>query len=254
MQCDVRKLVAQHTAPLAVLCAAACVTWKYNHTRRRIGNACTPFGYAMAGDRVELLGVGLVRGQPVGIEPQQTETGPPPLTASTFEGSWINNDPNTRGITRVLLSASGNELTVHPYGSCVPEDCDWGKKTVTFSGQPILALFLAIGVGYLVGQINIGGFSLGVYAEAVHKDPDRPPLGRLARAALLLRRPPARGRRRGTLDLPPPRRQQRVRAGRPPRMPGRSRAVGALPGAARQAPPPLNRGSRICVLTGPSLT
>src|SRR3954462_4060588 len=27
--------------------------------------------------------------------------------------------------------------------------------------QPILALFLAIGVGYLVGQINLGGFSLG---------------------------------------------------------------------------------------------
>src|SRR6185312_3999059 len=32
------------------------------------------------------------------------------------------------------------------------------------STQPILTLFLAIGVGYLVGQINIGGFSLGVGA------------------------------------------------------------------------------------------
>ena len=30
--------------------------------------------------------------------------------------------------------------------------------------QPILAIFLAIGLGYLVGQINIGGFSLGVGA------------------------------------------------------------------------------------------
>src|SRR5258706_16204603 len=30
--------------------------------------------------------------------------------------------------------------------------------------QPILALFLAIGHGYLVGQINIFGFSLGVGA------------------------------------------------------------------------------------------
>jgi putative transport protein len=30
--------------------------------------------------------------------------------------------------------------------------------------QPILAIFLAIGVGYLVGQISIGGFSLGVGA------------------------------------------------------------------------------------------
>src|SRR5690242_4402622 len=32
------------------------------------------------------------------------------------------------------------------------------------ASQPILALFLAIGVGYLVGQVNIGGFSLGVGA------------------------------------------------------------------------------------------
>jgi len=30
--------------------------------------------------------------------------------------------------------------------------------------QPILAVFLAVGLGYLVGQINIGGFSLGVGA------------------------------------------------------------------------------------------
>ena len=30
--------------------------------------------------------------------------------------------------------------------------------------QPILSVFLAIGLGYLVGQINLGGFSLGVGA------------------------------------------------------------------------------------------
>ena len=34
----------------------------------------------------------------------------------------------------------------------------------TIGTQPILAVFLAIGVGYLVGQISIGGFSLGVGA------------------------------------------------------------------------------------------
>src|SRR5690349_23741421 len=30
--------------------------------------------------------------------------------------------------------------------------------------QPILTAFLAIGLGYIVGQINFGGFSLGVGA------------------------------------------------------------------------------------------
>src|SRR5436305_6153512 len=34
----------------------------------------------------------------------------------------------------------------------------------TLGTQPILATFLAIGLGYLVGQISIGGFSLGVGA------------------------------------------------------------------------------------------
>src|ERR1700760_4416824 len=34
----------------------------------------------------------------------------------------------------------------------------------TIGSQPILTVFLAIGVGYLVGQINLGGFSLGVGA------------------------------------------------------------------------------------------
>ena len=34
----------------------------------------------------------------------------------------------------------------------------------TLGSQPILTVFLAIGLGYLVGQINIGGFSLGVGA------------------------------------------------------------------------------------------
>jgi len=34
----------------------------------------------------------------------------------------------------------------------------------TIGSQPILATFLAIGIGYLVGQISIGGFSLGVGA------------------------------------------------------------------------------------------
>lgn len=34
----------------------------------------------------------------------------------------------------------------------------------TIGSQPILTIFLAIGIGYLVGQINFGGFSLGVGA------------------------------------------------------------------------------------------
>jgi putative transport protein len=40
----------------------------------------------------------------------------------------------------------------------------WDLARDIVGSQPILALFLAIGLGYLVGQINIFGFSLGVGA------------------------------------------------------------------------------------------
>src|ERR1044071_5905672 len=40
----------------------------------------------------------------------------------------------------------------------------WDFITNIIGSQPILAIFLAIGVGYVVGQINIFGFSLGVGA------------------------------------------------------------------------------------------
>jgi putative transport protein len=39
---------------------------------------------------------------------------------------------------------------------------DFARDTI--GSQPILTIFLAIGIGYLVGQINFGGFSLGVGA------------------------------------------------------------------------------------------
>ena len=46
--------------------------------------------------------------------------------------------------------------------------------------QPILAAFLAIGLGYLVGQISIGGFSLGVGAVSSSAWPSaRSPQGQI---------------------------------------------------------------------------
>src|SRR5947209_13710306 len=39
---------------------------------------------------------------------------------------------------------------------------DFAREII--GSQPILTAFLAIGVGYLVGQINLGGFSLGIGA------------------------------------------------------------------------------------------
>lgn len=42
-------------------------------------------------------------------------------------GNWMNVDPNTTGITRIVIGESGGGLTVHVWGKCHPTDCDWGE-------------------------------------------------------------------------------------------------------------------------------
>ncbi|MDM7938800.1 MAG: hypothetical protein QUS07_00460 [Methanothrix sp.] len=52
-----------------------------------------------------------------------------------FGGSWTNVDPNTGGITRLDIAASGSLVKVHAWGRCHPTDCDWG----TVQAQPFAA-------------------------------------------------------------------------------------------------------------------
>lgn len=59
-------------------------------------------------------------------------------SALQYSANWVNNDTATSGITRINISSTGQQLTVHPYGKCTPTDCDWGAQTQTFSGEPFV--------------------------------------------------------------------------------------------------------------------
>ncbi|NTW10552.1 MAG: hypothetical protein HGA26_04235, partial [Chlorobiaceae bacterium] len=37
-----------------------------------------------------------------------------------FTGNWKNADPNTSGITTLVISGSGNALRLHAWGKCHP--------------------------------------------------------------------------------------------------------------------------------------
>jgi hypothetical protein len=60
----------------------------------------------------------------------------PTLAApADFVGTWVNKDPNTRGVTRlVVTSAGGNKLNIQVFGQCHPTDCKWGTKPLLTYG------------------------------------------------------------------------------------------------------------------------
>jgi len=62
---------------------------------------------------------------------------------SSFDdlGEWINVDPNTQSITRIVIVKNDSSLTVHVWGKCEPTDCDWGAVSVPYQGQPFVAVY-----------------------------------------------------------------------------------------------------------------
>ncbi|MCX7840712.1 MAG: hypothetical protein N2559_14860 [Anaerolineae bacterium] len=60
-------------------------------------------------------------------------------SASQYAGNWINDDSATTGITKIVITHLGGlNLSVRPYGKCLPTDCDWGAKNVSFGGEPLV--------------------------------------------------------------------------------------------------------------------
>lgn len=48
-------------------------------------------------------------------------------------GTWVNNNPNTEGIAKLIIAKSGNRHSVHLFGKCEPTDCDLGKRLLRSS-------------------------------------------------------------------------------------------------------------------------
>jgi peroxiredoxin/outer membrane lipoprotein-sorting protein len=52
------------------------------------------------------------------------------LLSREIVGTWFNQDPETPGITQIVLSNRGDKLIVHTWGACQPRDCDQGEADV----------------------------------------------------------------------------------------------------------------------------
>lgn len=56
--------------------------------------------------------------------------------AAGFAGAWKNPYPaqGTDALVGLRISASGNVLTVEPWGDCRPNGCSWGMQNIPFNG------------------------------------------------------------------------------------------------------------------------
>lgn len=62
------------------------------------------------------------------------------MTASAnLDGTWLAKDPNTRGLTKAIIS--NNATKIHVFGQCHPKDCDWDATKMTKRGNEYLAYY-----------------------------------------------------------------------------------------------------------------
>jgi hypothetical protein len=70
-----------------------------------------------------------------------TPTALPQTIPLAYFGSWRNSDPNTRNITKLWIRENLSRPIVNAWGSCHPQDCDWGLAGVTFKNGQLFAVW-----------------------------------------------------------------------------------------------------------------
>ena len=55
-------------------------------------------------------------------------------------GIWTNPAPEAQnGIDKLEISSNGNQVTLHAWGKCAPNDCDWGTQLAQKDGDAVKA-------------------------------------------------------------------------------------------------------------------
>ena len=47
-------------------------------------------------------------------------------SSSALVKTWVNTDPATRGMVKIVIAAAGGGVSAHAFGACTPTPCDWG--------------------------------------------------------------------------------------------------------------------------------
>ena len=60
-----------------------------------------------------------------------------------FNGTWVNDNPQATGVTRLVISNVGASITVQAFANCAPQPqaCDWGPRTQAYTDEPFLVRY-----------------------------------------------------------------------------------------------------------------
>ncbi len=65
---------------------------------------------------------------------------PTPAQKDELSGTWTNPTPEGQNsIAKLQISTSGDQVNLHAWGKCDPNDCDWGTQTVQKNGEEVKA-------------------------------------------------------------------------------------------------------------------
>jgi len=70
------------------------------------------------------------------------------MMALNLNGTWVNENMNTRGITKLAINNSQEKIRA--WGECHPHDCDWGNVHFIHTSKGILASWRQPGIGHKV--------------------------------------------------------------------------------------------------------
>jgi TIR domain len=70
------------------------------------------------------------------------QTTQPAANPSALAGHWIDANPRAGNSLYALnIEVSGSEISIHGWGACEPNPCDWGTQTATVNGAAASAAF-----------------------------------------------------------------------------------------------------------------
>ena len=59
------------------------------------------------------------------------------ITSESLLGTWVNTNSATRGIVKVVLTASDGKVVLKVFGSCDPDPYDWGEVNASIFASDI---------------------------------------------------------------------------------------------------------------------